>query len=121
MDRDSLLTNTQPRKYKGDLAFIRGFHRQYKEVDNIFKKHWPILLKDKYLGSLLRTKPKFIYRRAPGLRNKIAPNIPDPPKQSLGLFWTKKGSFTFNKFLRSIRFYYFSYSLNKRKGNTNWT
>lgn len=61
MDRDSLLTNAKPRKYKGELTFITGFHRQYKEVENIFKKHWPILLKDKDLGPLLPIKPTFIY------------------------------------------------------------
>lgn len=58
--RESLLTNSKPIRFKGDLAFITGFHRQYKEVENIYFKHWPILSKDKDLGPLLPTKPKFI-------------------------------------------------------------
>lgn len=37
-------------------------------------------MKDKDLKQVLPTKSQFIYKRAPDLRNKIAPNIPDPPK-----------------------------------------
>lgn len=81
MDKDSLLNNSNKRSFKGDLAFIIGFHWQYKEVESIFRKNWPILLKDKDLKQILPKKPKFIYRKAPGLRNKIAPNISDPPKK----------------------------------------
>lgn len=79
MDRQSLLVPKPKKEYKGDCAFISGFHRQYKTVEGIFKKFWPILLKDKDLQSSLPNKPKFIYRRAPTLRNRLAPNVPDPP------------------------------------------
>lgn len=81
MDRESLSTTTTKKTFRGDLACITGFHRQYREVEGIFKTHWPILLKDRDLKKILPNKPKFTYRRAPGLRNKIAPNIPDPPKK----------------------------------------
>lgn len=64
-----------------NALFLSGFHRQYRTVEGIFKKFWPILLKDKDLQSSLPKKPKFIYRRAPTLRNRLAPNVPDPPRK----------------------------------------
>lgn len=57
MDRESLLIPKDKLPFQGDLAFVSGFHRQYRNVE------------------------KFIYRRAPGLRNMIAPNVPEPPKR----------------------------------------
>lgn len=40
------------------------------------------MLKDQDLLSAIPCKPKFIYRRAPGLRNRIARNVPDPPRKA---------------------------------------
>ena len=79
MDREQLLTSKKKAPFSGELAFFSGFHRQYKSIENIFKKYWSILLKDNDLVAILPPKPKFVYRRAPGLRNMIAPNVPDPP------------------------------------------
>lgn len=87
MDRQSMLAGKTKKESKGDSAFISGFHHQYKEVETIFKKYWPILLKDKDLQSSLPNKPKFIYRRAPGFRNRIACNVPDPPRKPFTWVW----------------------------------
>lgn len=40
-----------------NLAYISGFHLQYKEVKNIFKTHWPILQKDHTFKKILPRKP----------------------------------------------------------------
>lgn len=84
MDRKTLIegTRNQQRKDKNmDLAFITGYNRQYKNVETIIKKHWPILQSDKVLNPILPKKPIFIYRKAPTLRNKLVHNALDPPKQ----------------------------------------
>lgn len=66
-----------------DMAFITGFNVQYRSEENFIKKLWPILLKDDTLRSILPKDPSFIYRRAPGLRNKIAKNVVDPPSRNI--------------------------------------
>lgn len=81
IDRQSLLTTRPKKEHQDQVAFVSGFHRQYKQVESIFKRFWPILLKDIDLRSTIAPKPKFINRRASGLRNKIAMNLPDPPRK----------------------------------------
>lgn len=90
MNRDDLLTEKSKVPFKADTAFLTGFNCQYKEVENVFKTYWPIINKDKDLRSVLPPKPQFIYRRAPGLRNRFAPNLPDPPKV-LSTFLDREG------------------------------
>lgn len=63
------------------LGFISNFHCQYKEIENIYKKHWHILCRDRHLGELLRNQPKFIYRGVPNLGDRIVKKILDPPDQ----------------------------------------
>lgn len=41
MDRQSLLATKSKTEYKGEVAFVSGFHRQYKQVKTIFFKFWP--------------------------------------------------------------------------------
>lgn len=64
-----------------DMAFLPGYNRQYKTMESILEKHWPILQSDKILNSVLPKRPIFIYRKAPSLRNKLVHNALDPPKQ----------------------------------------
>lgn len=66
-----------PQKYKRILEYIV----QFRKVENIIKKHWSILWKDKIPGLLLPLYPAFIYRKAPKLKDKLAPGVIDPPKQ----------------------------------------
>lgn len=68
---DCWLSETQ------DITFITGFNKQYKHLENIFKKYWPILQKHPTLKEILPNRPKFIYRKAPGLRTKLVKNVPD--------------------------------------------
>ena len=81
MDRESLLeTRVRPPR-KEDVPFISGYHRQYRSVEKIVKEFWPILLKDMDLVKILPKHPTFIYKKAPGLRNMVATNVPDPPEK----------------------------------------
>lgn len=65
------------------MGFITVYHTQYKSVEKIVCKHWPILLNDPILKKTLPKKPLFIYRKAPGLRNQIAKNLFNPPKRRI--------------------------------------
>lgn len=65
---------------KRDIAFITGFNSQYKAFERIMKKYWPILKEDRVLSNILPNKPRFVYRKAPTLRNHLLHNVIDPPK-----------------------------------------
>lgn len=54
------------------------YNLQYIKLERIIIKHWGILLKDRTLGPVLAARPQFIYRRAPTLRDVIAPDVVDP-------------------------------------------
>lgn len=54
--------------------FITTFHFQYKKMEKISENHWNILQKDLHLKTILPEHPRVTYRRAPNLRNKIAPS-----------------------------------------------
>lgn len=86
MDRKMLiggkLDHQRKEKSKNlDMAFLTGYNRQYKTMESIIKKHWPILQSDKILNSVLSKKIIFLYRKAPSLRNNLVHNALDPPKQ----------------------------------------
>lgn len=86
MDRHKLMEATQ-NTHKRDknkslgLAFLTGYNTQYRSIESIVKKHWPILQSDQVLKTVLPKKPIFIYRKAATLRNKLVHNALDPPKQ----------------------------------------
>lgn len=54
--------------------FITTFNFQYKKMENILKKHWSILLQDPLLKTSLPLIPRITYRKAPSLKNRIAPS-----------------------------------------------
>lgn len=56
------------------MRFITTFHFQYKKKLNILSKHWNILQQDPLLKTILPTVPRITYRKAPNLKNKIAPS-----------------------------------------------
>lgn len=57
-----------------NIRFITRFHGQYKRMESIISKHWEILKQDPFLSSSICDKPRVTYRRAPSLKNKIAPS-----------------------------------------------
>lgn len=56
------------------IRFITTFHSQHNRMEKILRKHWDILQQDPHLRSILPTHPQVTYRRAPNLKNKIAPS-----------------------------------------------
>lgn len=79
MDRNALLATKKKEEKDYNVNFITGFNKQFKYLEQSIKKYWPILQKNPILNKILPSKPKFIYRRAPGLRTKLVKNIPDTP------------------------------------------
>lgn len=75
-----------------EIPLIMNFNTQHKQIEQIIKRHWSLLLADRQLQSILPEKPRFTYRRAPTLRDLVAKNVPDPPKRSNDLtFFQGKG------------------------------
>lgn len=82
MDRNILLNHSNNIKNEQmEITFIAGFNNQYKDVERIIKKYWPIFQEDQVLSKILPGKPKFVYRKPPTLRNYLVHNVTDPPKQ----------------------------------------
>lgn len=82
IDRNSLMIKQDRKKANNymDIAFITGFSNQYQQLEHIIKNYWPILKEDRTLSKILPKKPRFIYRRAPTLRNYLVHNVIDPPR-----------------------------------------
>lgn len=71
MDREIILQNkTREQNQKDKVPFITGFNKQYKVLERIVKKNWPIISNDPHLNKILPSKPTFIYRRAKGSETK---------------------------------------------------
>lgn len=84
-----------------DVPMIMDFNIQHCKIEKIFKKHWPLLLAYHQLRKILPDKPKFVYRKAPTLRDIIAKNVLDPPKTSQKLsFFQRKGFYPCKTVLR---------------------
>lgn len=62
-------------------AFTTTHSLQSKQVKNIFRKHWKVLLNDRLLGPALPEQAAVIFRGARSIQGQIAPNIIDPPKK----------------------------------------
>lgn len=81
LDRKVLVSNA-PRVAQGEpkqIRMILDFNIQHKQFEKIVQKHWPILKLDRTLGPVLPDRPLFIYKRAPSLRDRLAPGVIDPP------------------------------------------
>lgn len=49
-------------------------------MEKIIKKHWNVLKTDPILENIIPKRPRFIYKRAPNLRQELINNVVDPPK-----------------------------------------
>lgn len=91
MNRNTILVKkARTKESPMDVAFITGFNRQYQSVEHIVRKYWPILKSDKTLSNILPKKTRFIYKRAPTLRNCLVHNIIDPTKKFKIVFRTER-------------------------------
>lgn len=80
-NRESLIEE-RPKNKQGDTfrwSMLTSFSIQHKQVRAILSKHWDILKSDRVLSTALPDQAKVIFRGAPTLQSKIAPNITNPP------------------------------------------
>lgn len=77
--KDLLVTKEKVGSKEGDeFRIVLGYNIQKNKVENIIKKHWNILLRDKVLGGVLPPCPLFVYKKAQSLRNIVAPGVLGP-------------------------------------------
>lgn len=93
LSRNRMLETTTKRQtaFPEVPQIILDFNAQHKEVEKLFKKHWHILKADKHLNAVLPEKPKFIYKRAPTIRDKVVKNVIEPPPRNLFTFFSGTG------------------------------
>lgn len=81
LDREIILAPKDESVREG--GYERSFHTtyssQHRMVNQYLKKHWRVIKSDEILGPALPEQPKVIFRKAPGLRHLIAPNVVEPP------------------------------------------
>ncbi|CAN2391269.1 hypothetical protein PRIEUP_LOCUS1308, partial [Pristimantis euphronides] len=69
--------NADPDNFKTEQArFITRFSRHHKLIKHVLIKYWPLIRNDHMLGPLVSDKPCIIHRRAPTIKNIVAPSKP---------------------------------------------
>lgn len=97
LDRNGLLQGKdRSNTTKDKVPFITVFNSQYRTLERIVKKNWPIICNDPHLNKILPSKPTFIYRRAKRIRDMIVKNVPDPAKR-MTTFFNHKGFYRCGK------------------------
>lgn len=92
LSREELIRDKQKKTTQYQEINMILDYNIHRQIEHIFKKHWSLLLADHQLCSILPEKPKFVYRKAPTLRDIIVKNVLDPLKISQGFtFFSKKG------------------------------
>lgn len=82
MDRKVLNSNVSHKNVNTstNMKMVVDYNIQYKKFEKNHPER-PILKQDRVLGSFLPERPQFIYRKAPTLRDRLAPGVIDPPTQ----------------------------------------
>lgn len=80
LDRTNLLGNRCREAEDRRTAYLTNFNYNYKGFKKIIHHYRPILLRDNSLMSFLPIKPRFLYSRAPNLRDKLVHNVLDNPR-----------------------------------------
>ena len=95
VSRENLISDKKKfAKVEQEIPIILNFNVQHRQLESVFRKHWPILKADRQLQDVLPVAPKVVYRRAPTLRDLVAKSVPDPPnKKEVLTFWQGKGFF----------------------------
>ncbi|CAJ0955578.1 unnamed protein product [Ranitomeya imitator] len=84
-DRPSLLagsTRSSPVNTNVMPRFITSFNSNWSEINNIFKRHWPVLLADRDLSRLLSPYPLVTWRRSRTLGDILCDSHYIPPKSN---------------------------------------
>lgn len=79
IDSESILAGAQRVTQRNEYSLILDYNVQHKKFELIIAKHWSILKHDRLLGPVLPSRPKLIYRKAPFLRDRVAPGVVNPP------------------------------------------
>lgn len=92
IERETLLRNKEKRELNfSETPLILDYNIQYRKLETIIRKHGNILSADRHLVQLLLIRPRFIYRRAPTLRDLVAKSVLDPPSKKTFTFLEGKG------------------------------
>lgn len=104
MNRDSLLQDKLPQANPNShpssnigVPFVTTYSLQHRSIKKIISKHWHIINSDNVLKDILPNRPQVVFRGAPSLRNRIIPNILDPPVKKLTFFDQLKGFYQCKK------------------------
>lgn len=87
MNRADLLVEREPRVDGGfnmDVPFVTSYSLQHKSIKQLVSKHWHIVNNDVVLKGMFPDKSRVIFRGVPSLRNRVVPNVLDPPTISRG-------------------------------------
>lgn len=89
MDRGDLLRDKPPCKDKVSMVpFITIYSVQHTSIRNLIMKHWHILNNDPLLPTVLLDRPQVIYRGGSSLKDRLAPNVINPPAIRRGFLRT---------------------------------
>ena len=80
----------KPNNKPDSVPMILDYNIHHKKIEKIINRHWHILKADTKLKEILPERPKFIYKRAPTLRDQLVKSVVDPPKKQF-TFFTGKG------------------------------
>lgn len=87
LDRQDLLRVKPPRENQvSQVPFITTYSVQHKSIKNLINKHWHIINNDQILRTVLPNRPQMVYKGAPSLRNRVAPNVLNSPIIKASLF-----------------------------------
>lgn len=78
--------------------FITNFSCQHSKVKHIMTRHWHILKNDRVLESILPDKPQVVFRGVPSLKDRLAPNILNPPTNRPNFFSELTGYYQCRRF-----------------------
>lgn len=77
MDRIVLMKDREHSNQQIDrVPIILEYNTQYKQIERIIQRHWHILQEDKHLHNI-PDHPKFVYKKAPTIRDKIIRSVLD--------------------------------------------
>lgn len=87
MDRGDLLKQKPAHTDRvPSVPFITTYSMQHMNVKKLINKHWHILGNDHTLKAVLPDKPQVIYKGAPSLKDRVSPNILNPPSMKRVFF-----------------------------------
>lgn len=64
------------------VPFITTYSLQHKNIKQMLSRHWHIVNNDRILKGIFPDRPHVVFRGAPSLRNRVSPNILDPPTRA---------------------------------------